>query len=624
MEEGYYISAYCDIDSLGNLLGTSLRHDHNIALWKIEKNKLTLLHHCELERVSGYKHHDISFYCEEDFFRLVDAMIAPYGITHDEILGYIGIPQIAGSLNVDLDNSIAYHSICHLYGGLGMNSKCFYEENILALALDGEPDNLVDHNIKNKFYFAGGYSKKGHVETFPISSPGPLWGEAVEELHMQEGTLMALATASRSKSYLDYKCPECIMNMKDSESAQVAVHDLCEAILAYSDEDAGKKFNFYDQRFGEYENKVSMIMKCIHEWSITIIDRVINQAIRQYGIEPDKTCISLSGGYALNCPTNTYVMNKYGFKKQLILPCVNDGGQAIGIGLHYFYHRMEQLDFCFEDAYLGNDSVNYDPAFNTYIESIHEGLDYFAEDIKKAPVAWFNGRAESGPRALGNRSLLADPRQMDSKTKLNQMKQREWWRPVAPVILEEETDQWFENSFDSKFMLNNFKIREEKKSSVPAIPHLDDTCRVQTVGAENPLLHKAVECFKQKSGVPILCNTSLNDKGEPIIDTIDQALNFVLRKHIDIAYINGKRFKLKKQLEYEIKEPFLRDNHFFSYSENKALCEKANPYLITAKEYDIYWKYGLSTKYDLKKRDDIPTIKNIVKKIRCIYSNRFQ
>lgn len=107
-------------------------------------------------------------------------------------------------------------------------------------------------------------------------------------------------------------------------------------------------------------------------------------------------------------------------------------------------------------------------------------------------------------------------------------------------------------------MLNNFTIQKDKKELVPAILHLDDTCRVQTVGPEGDLLYKAIELFYEKTGVPILCNTSLNDRGEPIIDNIDQAFNFALRKKIEVVYINGRRHKMTNFEDYKETMPLKR------------------------------------------------------------------
>lgn len=222
---------------------------------------------------------------------------------------------------------------------------------------------------------------------------------------------------------------------------------------------------------------------------------------------------------------------------------------------------MRYFEFNFDRCFNRNDDIEdiselKSPEYQTYIEHIDEGLDRFVSDIIKEPIVWFDGRGEMGPRALGHRSILADPRNMESKRLLNKYKKRQWWRPVAPIVLETHLDEYFEDSFPSPYMLNNFKIRKEKRDLVPAILHLDDTCRVQSITRKQcDRLYTAMKKFYDESGIPIICNTSLNDKGEPIIEKIPEALNFALRNGIKVVYINGYRVALKNHAEYKKREP---------------------------------------------------------------------
>ncbi len=229
---------------------------------------------------------------------------------------------------------------------------------------------------------------------FPISSPGALWTTCVEETGFQEGTLMALATASLSASFVKYERPKTINNKKTHLESQKYVRNTINDILNYTINDVGIKFNFYDERFTENENKISMIMKIIQTWSLEIVDECIEYAIKKYGIIPTETCIALSGGYALNCPTNTYISHKYGFKEQLINPSVNDGGQSIGSGLRYFYNAIPNIVFNYRGPYLGNKSETYDECFSQFIDSKSHGLDQFVEDVLETPIVWFCDRAE--------------------------------------------------------------------------------------------------------------------------------------------------------------------------------------------------------------------------------------
>lgn len=174
VSNGYYISAYCDIDSLGNILNSPVRHDQNIALWKVEENKVSLLHHWEIERITGLKHHQTSFFSEEDFILFINELLVPYGITNEDIQQFIGMKDIDRAAKINFNDKIAYHSLCHMYASLGMESETFYNDKILALSIDAEPDMIFDENSRDRYYFAGAYSDCGNVDIFPINSPGIL------------------------------------------------------------------------------------------------------------------------------------------------------------------------------------------------------------------------------------------------------------------------------------------------------------------------------------------------------------------------------------------------------------------------------------------------------------------
>ena len=620
MKEEYYISAYCSIDPLGNILSPPVRHDQNVSLWKKEGNRVQLLSHWEVERISGIKHHHTDFFSEADFLNFIDERLKEYDITNKDIQAYIGIKNYSKSSKLEFDKKFAYHSVCHLYSSIGMNSDIFYKEKILALALDGEPDMCVDHLSRNKYYFAGAYVNRGEVKLFPISSPGILWTVAAYYFKMQEGSLMALATASKSRSYISYDLPDRITNKEESLSAQKEFMSVIEDVLSYKSSDAGIKFNYLDKRFSEEENKISMIIKILQKWSIDIVDMNIRKAVEMFSIDYSETYIALSGGYCLNCPTNTHIMHKYKFKKQLMLPCTNDGGQAIGIGLKFFYDNFENIDINICSAFLGNSSSIYDKKYNYYIESIEEGIEKIVQDIIDGPIIWFMGRAEMGPRALGHRSLLGDPRSISTKSELNRIKQRQWWRPVAPMILENLCSDWFENSFSSPYMLNNFIIKASKATEVPSIIHLDNTCRVQTVNETDGLLFNILSLFYMETGVPILCNTSLNDIGEPIIDNIDQTFNFALRKRIKIVYINGKRYQLSKFDEFDENKPLRREDDIFTkYGRDKVKSEEINPYGVTQEEYNTYLNSNLDMSFNFQNYSDVKKFKRILKKMIYLY-----
>ncbi len=615
LKEGYYLSAYVSIDSLGNVLETTLRHDQNIALWKYENSHLVLLAHWELERRTGVKHHNISFFSREDFEKFVNQLLEPYNLKYSDLEEVIGISEEKMGLS-----NIAYHSRCHLYAALLTETNLFYSHDIIALALDGGPDFIAEKIARKKFFYCGAFSHNGIVTEFPIASPGPFWAMVREFLGLPEGTLMALAGATKSHSYKKIKIDEIplIYKYADMYKAQRFIKNLIQEINNYSEGDKGIKFNYFDDRFTEQENKIGMIMQLIQDISIRVVEKNLSQIINQFAIDTQKTFLALSGGFCLNCPCNTYIYNKFAFKKQILQPCINDTGQSIGMGLKYFYENSDRLSFEFPGAYLGDRSGIIDSELEKYIKKIEDTLEYFVDDIIASPIIWVEGAAESGPRALGHRSILADPRQKKSKDILNAIKKREWWRPVAPMVLKEEGEKWFEKYFDSPFMLNNFKILSEKSEIVPAILHLDGTARVQTVDSKQGLIYNALLNFYKKTNIPILCNTSLNDKGEPIINSINEAINFALRKKIHIIYHEGKRIELFNHDKYIEKLPLKReDSDFKKY---KDLMRELNPQCLSKEDYYIYRTTPQLAKYDLKSEEEAKKVKRITAKANKIYN----
>jgi carbamoyltransferase len=155
-------------------------------------------------------------------------------------------------------------------------------------------------------------------------------------------------------------------------------------------------------------------------------------------------------------------------------------------------------------------------------------------------VGWFQGRMEFGPRALGNRSILADPRRPEMKDVLNaRIKHREPFRPFAPSVLEECLGDWFEDSYPSPFMLMTHRVKAAKRQAIPAPTHIDGTGRVQTVSKEqHPLFHSLIEAFERRTGVPILLNTSFNEN-EPICCTPDEAVTTFLRTKMDVLVLGS-------------------------------------------------------------------------------------
>lgn len=237
--------------------------------------------------------------------------------------------------------------------------------------------------------------------------------------------------------------------------------------------------NGYDSAFTDDENFISLFMKEMDKRSVAIMEENIQAAIEKYKIDPANTYLAITGGYALNCPANSHLMKKFGFKGFIAPPCVNDGGLSLGIALYAFYKKMEgkRFSFTFKNAYYGDsESISADKLFhcyNKFIKSIETATsELIVDDILQSPVVWFQDKAEIGPRALGNRSILGDPTNIHTKHELNRIKEREWWRPIAPIILQDDLNAWFDSAYPSPYMLHTFNLRENKKNTVPAVVYM--------------------------------------------------------------------------------------------------------------------------------------------------------
>ncbi|UKZ02955.1 hypothetical protein BOQ63_002165 (plasmid) [Streptomyces viridifaciens] len=551
----------------------------------------------EFERITGQKEHRTPFIDLDDAHKFINGLLAPFGLNLGnmvEIWGTPGIATVEDYHFVDDIPGLAQHSIAHLYSSILLDSDIFFDGQIIGLAVDRGPDIVLDRGQKDK-WFAGCVVRKGEVEIFPVESPGPLYFEARWRFQMREGSLMALAsatdatTSSSRQAYLDsfdFSGPE----------ALVQAQEAMERLLA----EVKVNGHTADPRFSADENFVSAAMKEVQGISVMLMERNIERIIERYGVDPRESYLALSGGSALNCPTNSHLMEMFGFKGILAPPCVGDAGQSLGMALGAFRKKLgrARFDFSFPGPYLGRDDDDLEGAVKENEEFISEvtelDAELFVDDILRGPVVWFNGRSEAGPRALGNRSILADPSSRLAKESLNDLKRREWWRPVAPIVIEEKVAEWFENGRISPHMLETFTVLPDQRDRIPAVAHLDNSARVQTVSAQqNELIYSLLTAVERRIGIPMLCNTSLNDKGEPIIDTIREAMNFCLRRGVSVGYFNGRRVAFKNHAAYDLKDPYPRDNELFSnVPGNRAdnVRREHNPHGLSDVEVFLYLK----------------------------------
>ena len=296
------------------------------------------------------------------------------------------------------------------------------------------------------------------------------------------------------------------------------------------DDEVPARFRTTDRwplRQREYENLAASVQQALESALLTLVGRLKT-------LSPSAR-LCLAGGVALNSVANQRIAAESAFGELHIIPSADDAGTAIGAA----YHGLWRMTGAWPRRALASDGLGrrYDLASASAAALRTPGIachrDRHIVDTAAAALAsgrivgWFQGRSELGPRALGHRSILCDPRRADAKDELNRrVKHREGFRPFAPAILAEHVAEWFDlgaTSLDSPFMLRVARWRPHAHDAVPAVVHVDGTGRLQTVTAANGRFYDLLRAFHRLTGVPILLNTSFNVMGEPIVETPDDA-----------------------------------------------------------------------------------------------------
>jgi carbamoyltransferase len=240
--------------------------------------------------------------------------------------------------------------------------------------------------------------------------------------------------------------------------------------------------------------------------------------------------LTMAGGVALNCVANARLVAESPFEQVWVQPAAGDAGTALGAALQVA-RELGDRPVPMRTAALGREWEEDALADWLHRAAVpYERADDVAETVadalaNDAIVAWFQGRSEYGPRALGHRSLMADPRRRANLERLNDVKGREQFRPVAPMVLAERAAEIFEGALPSPFMLFTHRVAAEWAQRIPAVVHVDGTARIQTVDSEQePLVARMLEVFEERTGVPVVVNTSLNTAGRPMVDDPRDAL----------------------------------------------------------------------------------------------------
>jgi carbamoyltransferase len=283
-----------------------------------------------------------------------------------------------------------------------------------------------------------------------------------------------------------------------------------------------------------------------------VLEESVIELARWVRQETGSKRVCLAGGVALNCVMNARLRDAGVFEDVWVQPAAGDAGTALGAALWVDARQQpHECHYHMEHAYLGpsfgDDEIE---AFIKWSKLPYRRLDDVAGETAEIlargqVIGWFQGRMEFGPRALGARSILASPVEAEMQARLNEIKDREDFRPVAPVVLEEDAAEWFVGAEVAPFMLFVYDVVPDKVDRIPAVRHVDGTARVQTIRRDQqPLYYDLLRAFKERTGVPVLINTSFNTRGEPIVCTPRDAIESFWTSPLDALVIGS--FLLEK------------------------------------------------------------------------------
>lgn len=409
------------------------------------------------------------------------------------------------------------HHACH--AASAFHPSGFDEALVFTIDGKGEYDSTV--------IWHGDSNGLRRLETFEFpNSLGHFFGIVTEYLGYHafngEGKVMGLAPYGSVKPEIEDALREIADFGADYDVTKLTKQGIDEGISKLADT-LGRPPNEEAGEFDEWQQDLAFTVQSLLEETVTSL---VAEYVQKTGISN----VAMAGGVALNCKMNKRVLEMDEVNNVFIQPVAHDGGLAIGGG---FIDSLPEEVPRMTNVYWGpeyTDKQIIDVLDSRKIEyTVHDGIETeIARRLSDGElVGWFQGRLEMGPRALGNRSILADPRTSESRDRVNEyVKHRESWRPFAPSILEEAGNEYLVKAEESPYMIKTFDVKPNKQDEIEAILHpADGTTRPQTVNKEqNPKYHRLISEFADITGVPVVLNTSFNDHGEPIVQSPIDAL----------------------------------------------------------------------------------------------------
>jgi carbamoyltransferase len=545
-------------------------HDASAALFKDGKIIVAV----EQERFSGKKHAigeapiDAALYClkyagvpiesinyiaygwiEDEILRLGDEILSN-NIIKSKLLSEELLPKFIFRYNNTPSIYFVKHHIAHM-------EAAFWDsgfKDAASLVMDGQGENesitLAEINRKDIKI----------IKQFGIPySLGIFYDSATEYSGLGidvPGKFMGLSAYGKPCDLIPIQF--------DDEKGEFVKHPLKKYSNLSAKDVYNKWIQYFEENYYPYKKGTREEIMYYLDFAATIqytLNSVILSILRYLKSKTQSKNLIIAGGVGLNSITNHAISKSRIFKSIFIHPATNDAGCSIGAIYHLCRFLGIKIDKTNEfypflgPYYIKDECEKILRAYNlTGIQILKEDelIERVAEDlINNKIVAWFRGRTELGPRALGNRSILGNPRYRENLYKINKIKGREIWRPLAPSVLIEHFDEIFENDCSKilcRYMLTTAKIKKDWIKKIPAVVHVDETTRPQIVSEKHGIYYRLIKSFYNQTGIPLIINTSFNLANKPIVNTPEQAVKvFITREDIDVLVIEN--FYLKRRVE---------------------------------------------------------------------------
>ena len=487
-----------------------LVHDSSISIF--DDNELT--NYIMEERLSRKKH---DYFFKESlnninvtkFDKIIVVKHSFHGYYHplDDVLKILN--NFEGNVHIEEELHHIYHAYCGFYNSNFSEALCF--------SLDGVGANLINRGIEleSVYHFCKGKVEKElykRTRKFQYFQDANSFDEHYSNIPYDDLTVGEKFGVRSSK--MD-------MNMLDGPGK----------IMGLAQYKNYKEKLQYPYNTKKWKQRVDDAHILQQETQTHVLE-----LIKKYTQDTGIKNVVISGGYGLNCVANYHYLKHLKNINLFIDPVCFDAG--ISIGAAYYHSENKDNIKPLSNVYIGHQEKNYDLSnLRTKKVSYNDIVDIL---LQKNVVALFQGKSEAGQRALGNRSLLFDPRIINGKDIVNQIKKRENFRPFAGTILQEEAHKWFNmlSLKESPYMQYAIDACENAIEQVPAIIHADNTCRIQTVTYEqNKYFYNLISCFYDRTKVPMLMNTSFNLGGEPLVETFDHAIHTLKNSMIEYLYL---------------------------------------------------------------------------------------